>query len=718
MKKNFATNFILFIIISIAFYILGFTLYSGLDPNIPFYRLDMDQATVLDAYYLGSNLMPNHLSHPGVGLNFIIIIYQYILHNLNLISSIGFSDLSSSVNLFFPYAEKMYYLRSLSPILIFFTIFFSATSLTLLKKGNKNLFFILIFIALATMNSLWVHALQIRTEIYVAFFMSILIFLLILLRKTNYKSLVLLFLSFLFVITCVFTKLHFIVSASIFFILFYIFDYSQNYKKLNLEIEKSKKNEYIFYYINLFIFFIFFIFSFLYEVSPALKEGAFRSDYNNLLKNHFFILFVIINIVILYALKKNHNSFINKISKSLVFFITALNIFFISHLFLPLAFEARWEFLLLNFKLFFLSKLNVSSTMTDLSSISLRIGTIINSIPLIYENFLANFTKHYFQYFSLVFLCILLFFNYFKNNDKVSKFSKYILAICIFLLFFHLLKFTRAGTWNHREAIHTEYIIFLFIVITIFLTLNFSKIKSLNIYFLYTYLILTSVFSIFNLNYLNQSDPDQNYNFTQGITKPVGGEKIIKFIEIAAPYSYDRNINFEKIINNNYNSKEDAHKHAHQSSLFFYKIKSILNTSHDTYYNHSNLMNVGIVQKNSKLNLGDRKLEVISFSPQLENIFLINFQNLPKTNESYKFVSGNPWNYRRLVFYDRDLSKSSLPCYGGATDYEIVFKNEKKFIHLDSYKPIQDCKTSYRDIDKNLFYTFVDRNNFIKDFDY
>ena len=124
MKKNFATNFILFIIISIAFYILGFTLYSGLDPNIPFYRLDMDQATVLDAYYLGSNLMPNHLAHPGAGMNIIISIYQYILHNLNLISSISFSDLSSSVNLFFPYAEKMYYLRSLSPILIFFTIFF------------------------------------------------------------------------------------------------------------------------------------------------------------------------------------------------------------------------------------------------------------------------------------------------------------------------------------------------------------------------------------------------------------------------------------------------------------------------------------------------------------------------------------------------------------------------------------------------------------------
>ena len=500
--------------------------------------------------------------------------------------------------------------------------------------------------------------------------------------------------------------------------LFYIFDYSQNYKKPNLEIKKSKKNEYIFYYINLFIFFIFFIFSFLYEVSPALKEGAFRSQYNNLLKNHFFIIFVIINIIILYALKKNHNSFINKISKSLVFFITALNIFFISHLFLPLAFEARWEFLLLNFKLFFLSKFNVTNSMTELSSVSLRIGTIITSIPLIYENFLANFAKHYFQYFSLVFLCILLFFNYFKNNDKVTKFSKYILAICIFLLFFHLLKFTRAGTWNHRDGVYTEYVIFLFIVITIFLTLNFSKIKSIHIYFLYTYLILTSVFSIFNLNHLNQSDTDQNYNFTQGITKPVGGEKIITFIDIPAPYSYDREINFEKIINNNYDSREEAHRHAHQSSVFFYKIKGILNSSHDTYYNNSNLMNVGIVQKNSKLNLGDRKLEVISFSPQLENIFLINFQNLPKTNESYKFPSGNPWNYRQLVFYEKNLSKTSLPCYDSSADYEIVFKNEKKFIYLDSYKPLQDCKTSYNDIDKNLFYTFVDRNKFIKDFGY
>ena len=101
MKKNLLISFILYLISSFLVFLLAYNLTKSIDTAIPYYRWDMDHSTVLDSYYLGSNLMPNHLSHPGVGLNFIIIIYQYILHNLNLISSIGFSDLSSSVNLFF-----------------------------------------------------------------------------------------------------------------------------------------------------------------------------------------------------------------------------------------------------------------------------------------------------------------------------------------------------------------------------------------------------------------------------------------------------------------------------------------------------------------------------------------------------------------------------------------------------------------------------------------
>ena len=76
--KNFkVVNLFLFVVISVLIFIFGVAIYSTLDPDMPFQRWDMDHSTTLDSYYLGSNLMPNHLAHPGVGLNFLVSICQY-----------------------------------------------------------------------------------------------------------------------------------------------------------------------------------------------------------------------------------------------------------------------------------------------------------------------------------------------------------------------------------------------------------------------------------------------------------------------------------------------------------------------------------------------------------------------------------------------------------------------------------------------------------------
>jgi len=74
MKNNLIINYLIFLILLLFVTIFGISLLLSLDPNLPIYRWDMDHSTVLDSYYLGSSQMPSHLAHPGVGLNFIIII--------------------------------------------------------------------------------------------------------------------------------------------------------------------------------------------------------------------------------------------------------------------------------------------------------------------------------------------------------------------------------------------------------------------------------------------------------------------------------------------------------------------------------------------------------------------------------------------------------------------------------------------------------------------
>ena len=511
MKNNLIINYLVFLILLLFVTIFGISLLLSLDANLPFYRWDMDHTTIIDSYYLGSNQMPSHLAHPGVGLNFIIIIYQKILYNLGFLSSLGFDDLYSSVNLFFPYAEKMYYVRLLSPILIFFIVFLSTISLTILNFKNKIIFFLIFFLPLSVLNSLWVHNLQIRTELYSYLFFSLMFLSLILLKKQNYNSKFLLFFTFLFAILTISTKIQITLVVIIFLLIFYVFDHSQIYFKKNI----FKKNEIsffkIFYLINLVLFLFFLYSSFLYNIDESLVGGTFRFNFKKFIKNIFSKILILINILIILTLIlekfitfKKFNYFFIKVIKSLVFLIAAFNVFFIIHLILPMDFETNWEFLLLNIKLLFLSEYKVEASMSNLSSLKLDLIIITDSIPLIVKNFLNNFSKHYLQFSALFFLFIFMYFNYFRNNYKVNKFSKLILILSFILIIFHLLKFTRANSWNHRDDIFVEYTIFIFIISCIYLTLNFSKNKRLNYYFLYTYLSLTFIFSLFNLNYLNQ----------------------------------------------------------------------------------------------------------------------------------------------------------------------------------------------------------------------
>ena len=436
----------------------------------------------------------------------------------------------------------------------------------------------------------------------------------------------------------------------------------------------------------------------------SLKDGAFRGNYNKPFESLFFIFFLMINFLIIFSIQRKINPFIDNLFGSLILLIFALNIFFFLHLVLPMGIYKNYEYLLLNFKLFFLSEVNIEATMNVLSS--LNPSLLLKSMPVIYENFLWNISKHYFQYFSLFCLFILIYFNYLKNNIKIQKFTKYVLIISFFLLIIHILKFTRAGAWNHRDGIYNEYIIFMFIVLSIYLSLDFCKKKIFHLIFLYSYLLLTSLLSILNLNYLNQKDSNQNYSFYQNLKKPVGGENISKFMkdDKIDPYSNKRNVNITKTALNFYDTKEERLQHFKQASNYN-KIKIILKNSHDNYINNVDLKSVGIIEKSSKLKLHDRKIEIVKFTNGLENNFIVNFKNLK--NEKYYFANMK-LGYKQIIFYDqRKHNRENLPCYQKEEKSILTIKDNGVLIDLFSYTPIFQCNFLTKNFDKNLYYTFI-----------
>ena len=538
---------------------------------------------------------------------------------------------------------------------------------------------------------------------------------LILLKKQNYNSKFLLFFTFLFAILTISTKIQITLVVIIFLLIFYVFDHSQIYFKKNIFIKNEISFFKIFYLINLVLFLFFLYSSFLYNIDESLVGGTFRFNFNQFTKNIFSKILILINILIVLTLIlekfitfKKFNYFFIKVIKSLVFLIAAFNVFFIIHLILPMDFETNWEFLLLNIKLLFLSEYKVEASMSNLSSLQLDLIIITESIPLIVKNFLNYFSKQYFQFSALFFLFIFMYFNYFRNNYKVNKFSKLILILSFILIIFHLLKFTRANTWNHRDDIFVEYTIFIFIISCIYLTLNFSKNKRLNYYFLYSYLSLTFIFSLFNLNSLNQNlYGHQNFNFFQALSKPVGGERLKAFIEKPDMYSTKRDVNLSNIINSFYNSNEEATRHIKQSTNFNLA-NTILRTTHTRFFNNANLKNVGLIEKNSKLKINNKTIEIIEFNEELHNKFLIKFNNYSNEKKFHYFSNGNPWTYNLLVFYENNSKDLDLPCFKNFNNLKIKIKEENKIIKLNSYTANHNCKFNLKLIKDNMYYMYLD----------
>jgi hypothetical protein len=147
--------------------------YFWISAQYPYYFMwDQDYVLTLDSVLIQSGLLPDHIHHPGFGLNFLWFFTQKIAHSLNVLSILSLEDLRGSLNPFAAMAEQVAFMRLHTPILLAAMVISLWIALTRLFSPPFWLS-IGILLFLGTQNSLIYHASMIRTEAYSLFYWSL-----------------------------------------------------------------------------------------------------------------------------------------------------------------------------------------------------------------------------------------------------------------------------------------------------------------------------------------------------------------------------------------------------------------------------------------------------------------------------------------------------------------------------------------------------------------
>lgn len=139
-------------------------------PNYVAY--DMDLAITIDTVLIQSNLMPDHLAHPGLGLNLVLVVAQKFAHAVGALSSVDLHDLKASLNPLLPAMEITEFNRAVSPWLVLFSVLslwlFLAVSLELPPLWSLGT-----LLVLSSQQSWLYQAMGSRTELFAIFFWSV-----------------------------------------------------------------------------------------------------------------------------------------------------------------------------------------------------------------------------------------------------------------------------------------------------------------------------------------------------------------------------------------------------------------------------------------------------------------------------------------------------------------------------------------------------------------
>jgi hypothetical protein len=147
--------------------------YFWISAQYPYYFMwDQDYVLTLDSVLIQSGLLPDHIHHPGFGLNFLWVFTQKIAHSLNKLSILTLEDLQGSLNPFAAMAEQVAFMRLHTPIVL--TVMVLSLWMALTRLFSPPFWLSIgILLYLGTQNSVIYHASMIRTEAYSLFYWSL-----------------------------------------------------------------------------------------------------------------------------------------------------------------------------------------------------------------------------------------------------------------------------------------------------------------------------------------------------------------------------------------------------------------------------------------------------------------------------------------------------------------------------------------------------------------
>lgn len=155
---------------------LLFFRHTSLSHDYPFYFCwDIDLTTTVDTILINSGLVPDHICHPGFGMNLLLQYSERVAHFFNIVSAINLNDLSDSLNPLACVAELTSFLRNHSPFICLGIVLFLWGALCVLLRISLPVGIFALSI-IGFQQSFVYNSIMIRTEIYSVFFWSCAIF--------------------------------------------------------------------------------------------------------------------------------------------------------------------------------------------------------------------------------------------------------------------------------------------------------------------------------------------------------------------------------------------------------------------------------------------------------------------------------------------------------------------------------------------------------------
>jgi hypothetical protein len=146
--------------------------YLTVSQSYPYYFVwDMDHSVIIDILLMQSGDLPEHIVHPGFGMNILLYFSQKIAYFLGYLSVLNFEDLSGSLNPLSGYAELAVYNRKHSAFIALGIVIMLWMSFKILFRPPLFVS-LLLLILIGCQESLIYHSSMIRSEFYSIFFWS------------------------------------------------------------------------------------------------------------------------------------------------------------------------------------------------------------------------------------------------------------------------------------------------------------------------------------------------------------------------------------------------------------------------------------------------------------------------------------------------------------------------------------------------------------------